>query len=164
MKNKIVGKVNRFFDGILNVTATLAGLLIVFQMLSICWEVIMRYFFNSPSIWVVELAAYSALLIPFLGAPWILKKGGHVKMDLLLDFVAIKNRNRINLMSSFVAAVICLILTYYGVVNVVDLYQSGFRTQTVLMLPKWPIMSVIPLSMCLLFFEFMRRVFGDIGT
>lgn len=153
----IVDKMNRFFDGILLTTATLAGAMIVFQMLSICWEVIMRYFFNSPSIWVVEIAAYSALWIPFLGAPLILKNGGHVKMDLLLDLIEMKYRRRLNLITSFAAGIICLIVMYYGIVIVIDLYQSDFKTQTVLMLPKWPIISVIPLSMCLLFFEFLRR-------
>ena len=149
---------SRAFDHVLNITALLAGMLVVFQMLIVCWDVILRYFFNSPTSWVPEISAYTVLWIPFLAAGWILRRDGHVKMDLLLGRLRPNARSELNIVTSSIAAIVCLILTYYGVKVVIDLYRTNFHTQTGLMLPKWPIISVIPLSTYLLFVEQLRRI------
>lgn len=157
MDRFVTSQINIWFDRLLQLAALCSGILIVFLMLSVCWEVVMRYFFNSPTIWVVELASYSVLWITFLGAPWILKEKGHVKMDLLLEALSWENRRLFNLITSLFAAGICLLVGYYGTVSTIDLYQTGFKTQTVLMLPKWPLVSVIPLGMFLTALELCRK-------
>jgi TRAP-type C4-dicarboxylate transport system permease small subunit len=151
-------KLNKIYDRILDITVILAGALLIFQMVSVCLEVVLRYFFNRPTTWVVEIAAYIVLWIPYLGAAWILRNDGHVRMDLLLGFVSPKIRLILNIFTSFIAAFICVILTWYGVKVVIDLYQTNFLTQTYLMLHKWPIIAVIPLSTFLLLIEFLRKI------
>lgn len=149
---------NRIFNRILNLMAFLAGLLLVIQMLIVCWEVSMRYFFNSPTSWVIEIAGYTVLWIPFLGAPWILMKEGHVRMDLFLSHLSRKNQIRLNILTSCIAVITCLIVTWFGIEVVLYLYQTNFRTETGLMLPKWPLISIIPISTFLLCIEYVRRM------
>jgi TRAP-type C4-dicarboxylate transport system permease small subunit len=154
---------NTIFDRILDITVSIAGLLLVFQMLSVCLEVVLRYFFNSPTIWVVEITSYMVLLVPFLSGAYVLKKGAHVRMDLLIKTMRSDIRLIFFVVTSLIAMVVCLVVTWYGIKVVADLYQTGFRTQTFLMLPKWPIISIIPLGTLLFFIEFMRQISSSLS-
>jgi len=149
---------DRIFDRILDISAFSAGILLVFQILIVCWEVVMRYFFNSPTIWVVEISGYTVLWIPLLGAAWALRQGSHVRMDLITEQLSPKSMSVLNMITAVIAAIICLVITFFGIKVGIDLYQTNFLTQTGLMLPKWPLVAIIPLSTLLLFIEFLRKV------
>jgi len=82
---KMLTRAGTGFDFILNTLAGIAGFLIVFATLSVGISVVMRYFFNSPVSWVTEICEYILLYITFLVAAWVLRKEGHVKMDLIID-------------------------------------------------------------------------------
>lgn len=151
-------RLDRIFDRILDIVAFLAGILLVFQMLIVCLEVVMRYFFNSPTVWVVEVSGYAVLCIPLLGAAWALRQGSHVRMDLITGQLSPKSLSVLNLITAVIAAIICLVITFFGIKVVIDLYQTNFLTQTGLMLPKWPLVAIIPLSTLLLFIEFLRKI------
>jgi len=164
MLTHLTKRLNQIFDRTLDIAMFIAGLLLIFQMLSVCLELILRYFFNSPTSWVMEMSAYVVLWVPFLGGAWVLKKDGHVRMDLLIGNVSPKIRAILILITSVIAAVTCLIITWYGIKVVMDLYETRFRTQTVLMLPKYPIMAIIPLSTFLFFIEFLRKIIKSLRT
>ena len=51
-------KIFKWVDGIIDGMAALAGLLLVFMMFSICYEVVLRYFLFSPLTWVTEISEY----------------------------------------------------------------------------------------------------------
>ena len=55
------------------VCASAATLIFVAMMLVVCAEVLLRYGFNSPISWVVEISEYALLWITFLGAAWVLR-------------------------------------------------------------------------------------------
>jgi TRAP-type C4-dicarboxylate transport system permease small subunit len=55
VSKKLRAKANAVFDRVLDITAFLGGALLVFLILSVCWEVVLRYFFNKPTSWVVEV-------------------------------------------------------------------------------------------------------------
>ncbi len=152
-------RLDSIFDSILDASAFLAGILLVFQMLSVCWEVVMRYFFNSPTIWVMEICGYTLLWIPFLSAAWALREGYHVKMDIITVHLSPKSLSVLNMITAVIAAVICFIITFFGIKVAIDLHQTNFLTQTGLMLPKWPIVAIIPVSTLLLFIEFLRKIY-----
>ena len=151
-------KANAVFDRILDMTAVLAGALLVFLILSVCWEVVLRYFFNKPTSWVVEISGYIVLWVPFLVSAWVLRRGSHIRMDLLIGGLGPRGQAIMNTITFSIAALICFILTWYGVKVVLDLYQTGFITQTFLRIYKWPIIAILPLSTALLFLEFLRKI------
>ena len=80
--SKTIKYLEAIFDTIINISAIFAGVLIILIMLCVCVDVIMRYFFNSPLFWVVELGEYAMLYITFTGAAWLLKTDGHVTIDI----------------------------------------------------------------------------------
>ena len=161
---KLLERGEKVFDRILDILAAFASVLIFFVVCSICYEVISRYFFNAPTTWVVEISSIILLFTPFLVGGWVLKKNGHVKMDLILEQLSRKNRAILNTITSILAAVACLILVYYGTKLAWDFHKDNFFTNTYLRLPQSPIMSIIPIGFFLLFIQFLRKArdnFGD---
>jgi TRAP-type C4-dicarboxylate transport system permease small subunit len=154
---KYWNKAGAIFDGILNGLAFLSALLLAFIMLSICLEVIMRYFLNRPLVWVIEITEYSLLYITFLGTAWLLRREGHVTVDILLVRLNPKTRAALGLFSSIIGIVISLVLIWYGSEVAWDHYQRGVFKPTVLQFPTAPILAIIPTGSVILAMQFIRR-------
>jgi len=155
---KLRAKVTKIYDRIIDITTLLAGILVIFLMLSVGLEVTLRYFFGSPTSWVVEVAGYILLYIPFLVAAWVLKREGHVRMDLVLNQLSPKTQSLVNAITSVIGAIICFVLTWFGVKA--TLYFIGYQTPTILMVPKSIIIVIIPVGSLLLFIQFLRRTYS----
>ena len=149
--------VGAIFDAILNVFAFLSALLLAFIMLSICLEVIMRYFLNRPLVWVIEMAEYALLYITFLGTAWLLRREGHVTVDILLVRLNPKNQAALGFFSSIIGIIISLVFIWYGSDVAWDHYQRGVFKPTVLQFPTAPILAIIPIGSVILAMQFIRR-------
>ena len=158
MSRRFFTTASSIFNRILDGTALLSGALIIFLIIIVCCEVALRYFFNRPTTWVTEFGAYIMLWAPFLVAAYVLRAGKHVTMDMLLQSLSSRAQRILNLMTSSLAVIACVLITFFGIRVVVELYQTSERTETYLMLIKWPIMGIIPLSTFFLLIEFLRRI------
>ena len=69
-------KLRILYNRIVDLGAILAGVLLIFLMLSVTLEVGLRYFLGRPTSWVVEICGYTLLYIPFLAAAWVLRTDG----------------------------------------------------------------------------------------
>ena len=157
---KALSLVNTVFDRIINVLSFLAAVLVVFLMLGVVTEVVMRYFFGRPIIWMVEITEYCLLYIPFLGVAWLLRGEGHVKMDLVLTRFNPRIQAMINIITSILGAITCLIITWFGIESTWDYYQQGFFSPTILQTPAYIILIIIPVGIFLVFIQFLKRAYG----
>ena len=144
-------------DRVIGIFAILAGILVVYTFSSVCLEVVLRYFFNRPQVWVIETAEYALLFITFLGAAWVLRNEGHVRVDLLINQLRPGAQTAINTVTSIVSAAVCLILTWYTGQLAFDHLQRGVVSEKMLSFPKGVLLAVIPVGCFLLFIQFVRR-------
>jgi len=161
------GLFQRVFDGALGWLASLSGLLLVYVMLSITLDVVLRYFFNRPQFWVGELAEYSLLYITFAGAAWVLKKDAHVKIDILNTFLSPRYVRILDFASNIIGIFVCSVLTYYGVKVTWDQFARGMYNPTLMEFPRGPLLLIIPVGTFFLLMEFIRRAlknFKDFKT
>ncbi len=156
---KLVRGVTAIFDSIVSLFGTLVVVLLIFMMLAVSTEVVMRYFLNRPPIWVIEVTEYSLLYITFLGAAWLLRKEGHVKVDLVLTRLKPGTQAFLNATTSALCAIACLILAWYGVKVTWDHFQTGYFLSTILRPPSFAIVLIIPVGSFLLFIQFLRRMY-----
>jgi len=139
-----------------SVCAAGGTLLLVAITLSICAEVALRYGFNSPIRWVVELSEYALLWITFLGAAWVLRHGGHVRVDILLQYLSPAALRICGLVSSALGAAAMLVILVYGIDAVSTQYLRGAYRPTGIDVPTWLVLVVIPLGALLLALRFAR--------
>lgn len=160
----LLAKLGKVYDCIIGIAAALAGLMLIFLMLSVSLEVALRYFFARPTSWVVEIAGYILLYIPFLIAAWVLRREGHVTMDLLLNCLNPKTRSLLNALTSVLSAIICLILTWFGLRSSMYFHSVNYKTPTILMLPKALIIAIVFIGFFLLSIQFLRRAHSHMKT
>ena len=152
------------FDRVLDVTAYIAFALLVFSWLSVCAEVLFRYFLRSPIIWVVEVTEYILVQITFLGSAWLLKKEGHVSVDVVTSHLSPKPRTFLHVITSFICAGMFLIFTWWGTVATWGVYRDQLYIPKQVGMPKFLVMIVIPLGSLLLAVQFFRRANRGLST
>lgn len=145
--------VDRIIDGM----AVLAGLAVLFIMFSICYEVVVRFFRFQPPAWVTEITEYLLLYITFLGAPWVLREGGHVRVDVVVGKLRRKARRAFDFGTSLTGMLICCALVWFGARTAWDLYERGIPVIKTLAVPKFLLVGIIPVGSLLMIAEFVRR-------
>ncbi len=157
---KLLKKATNIFDGTVNLLALLAAVILILVMLSVIYEVFMRYFLNAPTIWVQEYTEFSLLFITFLGATWLLKRGGHVRMDIVLTRLTPRTQTVVNIITSFLGAIVFLIIAWYGVDATWQAFTAGARRSSLLETPTFVIIFIIPVGSFLFFIQLLRGTYG----
>lgn len=103
----------------------------------VTYEVIMRYVFVMPTIWVGEVSQQIQIWVVFLGAAYVLKNRDMVTIEILMnDHTTVRRR----LAESF-ALVILFVFTvpaiWYGIEIWLRATRAGHTTDTFLALPRW---------------------------
>ncbi len=153
----ILQRAGRIFDVILIGFTWFSGMLMIFSLISVCIDVVMRYFFNSPSGWILQISEYILLYIPFLTAAFVLKEEGHIKVDIILNIVTERTEAILNTVTSILGAGVLLILTYYGTIVTYDFYVRNVPTLKYLKIPEFLVIMVIPVGCFLFALQFIRR-------
>lgn len=154
---KLLRKFDPFLDRLNHCLAWMAGILLIYAMLSVTYNVFSRYFFDRPVVWVLEISEYCLLYIVFLGAAFLLQNEGHVRVDLLLNRLRPVAQARLNAITSIAGAIVCLILTIYGARITWDAFINHVPTMEFLKMPYFIILIIIPIGSFLLTVQFLRR-------
>lgn len=155
-------KANTIFDRVLDFGIRAAAVLVFLSWCVVCLEVVMRHFLDQPQVWVVEVVEYMILYSLFLGTAWLLREEEHVKVDFVLDRLKPEIQALLTAITSILGAVGCLVLVWYGAGSTLYNYKEGLCTFTVMELPLWPFLMIIPVGSFLLFIQFVRRIFGNL--
>ena len=76
-------KILSIIDAISIWSGKVAGWLVLFVVGFIIYEILMRYVFHLPTLWVSESMVFGSGMIYVLGAAWALQDNRHVKIDLI---------------------------------------------------------------------------------
>lgn len=115
-------------------------------MVIIVYEVVMRYFFNSPTIWVVDVSRYCVVYITFLGATALLLRGEHITLDLVVASVNEKSRLILDIIGHAVSGAGFLVFFLFGVVTTWEHYARGTPVVDPIEIPKAIPLAIIPIG------------------
>lgn len=135
--------------------------LIILLGVVILYEIIARYIFNRPTIWVHETAqmifgAYAILL----GA-YALRRGGHVNVDILYGRFSPRTRAVIDLFTWLLFYIFCGLILVKGWDMAWDSYRLGETDSTVFAPPLYPIKMMIPLGALLILLQGLTKTVKD---
>ena len=155
---KLLTKLTSILDRAIDCLAVIAAVILVWVILWVCAEVVMRYFLNRPLILVVEVSEISLLYITFLGTAWVLKREGHVKMDILLNRLTPGTQAWLGIISSIIGIVICVILAWYGAQVTWNHWLRGTYRVSMMNIPNAFILVIIPIGSLFFLIQFLRRI------
>jgi len=149
-----------YWLGIVNgVMAGIGAIMVIFMMLAISYSVMMRYLFNRPIAWVVEVSSYLMLYITFLGTAWLLRRDGHVEIDLFTAMMKPRTKAKLKAILSVGGALVGFILAWKGALITIDYFKRGVMAMDILNTPQFLLMGIIPIGGFLLMVEFILRIF-----
>lgn len=128
----------------------LVALLVPAMALIVTYEVVVRYAFGRPTIWVTEIASYMLVAVAFLGASWTLKCGGHIRMDLLIEIGGPRLRATSDIAMFAVATLVSAALAWTGWNMAIANYNFGWNASTLLSTPLWIPQMLIPVGSAML--------------
>ncbi|MFH1116318.1 MAG: TRAP transporter small permease [Pseudomonadota bacterium] len=149
----------KILDIVEDALAAAAGVMIVFAMLAVCADVILRYFFNRPLGWVMQFSEYVLLFVPFLGAAYVLKHDAHIRVDIVVGHLSPQTKNWFDLWGSILGFGVMAVLTYAGCAVVTDYYQRAVPTLGTVRVPEYLVLLAVPLGSAPLALEFLRKAF-----
>ena len=88
-------------DAVSHWTGNIVAFLIPAMMLITTYEVVMRYFFNAPTIWAMETTQYLFLATTALGGAYVLLHRGHVNVSIIYDKLDRKKHAIVDIVTFF---------------------------------------------------------------
>jgi TRAP-type C4-dicarboxylate transport system permease small subunit len=144
------------YDRVIDGMAALGAAMIVLMALWITYEVIARYAFNAPTIWVTDLSEYTMLYATFLAAPWLVREGGHVQVDILVSRLSTRHQHALRVITCLLAAAASAVLLWQGVEATWDTFSRNQHMARAWAIPRWTILVIIPLGSFFMVLEWLR--------
>ena len=160
--HKLLKKIGTLYDHILGFYAVLASLVVIGLVGILCYEVFMRYLIHKPPAWAWEVSEGMLCLITFFGAAWLLRKEGHVSVDIIHVQLNQKNKTLASIATSIIGGIICLVITYAAIGITIDHFKAGITVPGYLDIPKAPFLLIISIGCLTLAIQFFRQAFGHV--
>lgn len=141
------------YDGLLGGLAIVAGAIMAALFVVIITDVSMRTSGARPPNFTLSATEYGLLYMTTLGAPWLLRRGGHVSVNTFVDRLPARARFLLLRVVHLLAAVTCAIVAYYAFKVASTITGIDIRSVPV---PRWVVLVTMPLSFALLAVEFVR--------
>jgi len=107
------------FGKLLEALALLGCAVILLMTLMICADVLLRNVRLIPGVygiaWANEVSEAMLYLVTMLTAPWLLRQGQHIRVDIVLRAVPPKLGWYFEWISDSLGLVCCLVIAWYGV-------------------------------------------------
>lgn len=138
----------RAIDRFTDVTGRLFALTQIFLVVTITYEVVVRYFFNAPTVWVFESSAMTNGASFMLACGYALSKGAHVRTDIFWEHYSERRKGVIDLVAYLVLFFPTMIfMMLVGIDGAWHSYITGERSQeSIWRAIMWPFRSAIPLA------------------
>ena len=148
--------VARVYEFLLFGFAWIAGLLLVAMMLTIVIDVVLRNLGYQGSAHLFTFTEYALLLIPCLGAPWLVRERGHVFVEIVLVQLSRDARRAATQIIAIVCIVICLAIAWYGFEVTLNNFRLDDKDVRSFDAPRWALVVWIPVSFLMMAIEFIR--------
>ena len=149
-------------DRINDRVGNLLSYFLFFFFILLLMEVILRYFFNSPTVWANELAQMLFGAYAILAGGYIMRTGGHVNVDILYSRLSKKSRAGLDILTSLLFFLFCAMLLVYGGSLAWDSLSRFEHSQSAWNPPLYPAKLMIPLAAVLLLLQGLVKLIRDI--
>lgn len=125
------------------------GFLLLIMLLTVA-DVTLRYLFNRPITFTLELTTYMMVLLAFLALSWCALTDKHVRVDLILSKFSKRKQEIFDITNHLLVLVVCVLIGW-RVLNASFIVRDMRTASTITDIPYYPFYWVITLSYALLF-------------
>jgi len=150
----VLNKLERFMDRVVDAVGYLTGILMIYLILNVAWDVMMRYVFHDSSIAMQELEWHTFSVIMLYGTGYALRHNAHVRVDFLYDRMSPTKQAWVNILGTIFFLFPLALLVIDGSFSfVMDAYTTHEISEDPGGLThRWIIKAQIPLAFIFLIF------------
>ncbi|MBR0554519.1 TRAP transporter small permease [Ciceribacter sp. L1K23] len=157
--------VNAFIRVVGNMSRALAVVstaMIIAAMLVVCQMILLRYVFRLPTIWQTDFVVFSATSAMFIGAPYVLLKGGHVGVDVVEMLLADRARARLRLVGSFLGLLFCVLMLAATWIQFHEAWLGNWKHSSVWAPPLWVPLLSLPIGFAMLCLQYVAQILAEL--
>ena len=147
---------------VLEAFALTACALLAAMTLMICADVLLRNVALIPGVqglpWSNELSETTLYVVTMLAAPWLLREGRHIRVDIVLRALPAKVGWACEWACDAIALACCVCVVIYATRATWESFSQGSITIKTLVLPEWWTLAPLPVAFLLLSVEMLFRM------
>jgi TRAP-type C4-dicarboxylate transport system permease small subunit len=154
--------IERAYGRLLELFAAAACVLVFGMTLMICADVFLRNVRVVPGVaglaWSAEISEAMLFLVTLLTAPWLLRRGQHIRVDIVLRAVPPRVGWLFEWAVDILGLACCAIIFWYSARAAFASFKAGSLSIKTLVTPEWWLLSVLPVAFACLTIEMLFRM------
>lgn len=114
-----------------------AAALIGAAILIVCQMVFVRYVLNGSTAWQTDTVIFALIAATLLGSGYVLRRGGHVTVDLVWETAGNATRRWLRVMSNLGTFAFAAVLAATGAYYFWEAWTGNWLSETVAEIPLW---------------------------
>jgi TRAP-type C4-dicarboxylate transport system permease small subunit len=152
-------RLSRAFGVLLDRLMAVACLLLLAMAAIIGGDVFSRNMALGGIEWSNEVSESILYLLTLLSAPWLLRQGQHIRVDILLRAVPARIGWYLEWAGDLIGLACSIYLVWYGTKVLAASYAAGAITIKTLVTPEWWLIAPLPVAFLLVAIEFVFRMY-----
>jgi TRAP-type C4-dicarboxylate transport system permease small subunit len=151
----------RAYGRLLEVFAAIACALILGMTLMICADVLLRNLRVFPIAgleWAGEISEAMLFLVTLLTAPWLLRRGQHIRVDIVLRAVPARVGWLFEWAVDILGLACCATIAWYSARATFASFKAGSLSIKTLVTPEWWLLCALPVAFVALTIEMLFRM------
>ena len=117
---------------------------LVAMMVIVTFDVVLRYFFNDPTVWAGEVASFLTISVVFLGLGQNMRQGDHIRIDVITNLLSRRMRLVLDVLAHAIAIVFSVVLFMGCWVRFDNFWVRRTVSDSPIMIPLWiPMLPVL---------------------
>lgn len=146
------------YGRLLGTLALGAAILLLGMVVGITADILGRNLLRVSIRGMDEASEYALLAMTMMAAPWLLRSGQHVRLDLLLTALPRRLAWGVEIIGDLVGIVVASALAWYGFAAAMDSRRLGSLVMKTWVFPEWWLLLAFPVCMSLIAIEFIFRL------
>src|SRR3954463_10103021 len=144
MPAAIVERLSRAYGRVLDVMMLAASALIFAMTMVIGADVLLRNIGAGGLPWSAEISEDVLYLMTLLAAPWLLRQGQHIRVDIVLRGLPTRVAWILEWVGDVVGLFCCLYFVWYGTLITAASHAAGSINIKTLVTPEWWTLAPLP--------------------
>lgn len=134
---------------------------LIFTVILVFFQVILRYVFSSSLSWSEELARYIFIWQIWLGTSVAQRDNSHVRIEAAGGVGGSRRKSMLRIVSDIIWLIFCLLLVRYGFELVVSIYKRGLISAAMRM-PMYLVYLSLPVSQSAVSLRIMGELWQEV--
>ena len=163
MKPSRAAAILRAIDRISEWEGKIFSFLIVVATIQVCFELILRYVFNAPTTWGLEMTLYLCSTTYVMSGAYAERYNAHIKVDIFYNRWSPRTRAFFDLIvTDALLMFFCTVLTWQSAAWFWEAVSQGLTSGTIWDPPIWPMRLMILMGAFFLFLAALGKSVRDL--